>query len=408
MKAGYRECLSKDIADVYVLNTCTVTHHADRESRHWVGLFHRTNPKAKIVVTGCYVENDSGGVSLLPGVAHIIKNSDKGRIADILDERQTTNAHDHLSITRFEGHTKAFVKIQDGCENSCSYCKVPLVRNVIRSKPVKLITEEVGALVANGYKEIVLVGICLGAWGSDLCPSEIAKSVGLKGATLVDVLKAIDDINGDFRVRLSSIEPKYVTDELLDFMANTKRMCRHLHIPLQSGDDDILKIMNRPYTTTGYKSLIEKIRSRIKDMAITTDVLVGFPGETDERFRKTVNFVKDIMPARTHIFRFSKREGTPAHEMTDVVSDDAAKQRYMVLRTATLIASYLYRAKFLGEKLDVLVESRRDRHSGSLTGYTDNYIRVLFEGPDELMKKIVPVKITDMTLMQTLGEYDGN
>ncbi|MFH0763655.1 MAG: tRNA (N(6)-L-threonylcarbamoyladenosine(37)-C(2))-methylthiotransferase MtaB [Candidatus Omnitrophota bacterium] len=422
LKAGYRECLSKDIADVYILNTCTVTHHADRESRRWVGLFHRANPKAKIVITGCYIENDSEGVSILPGVAHIIKNSDKGRVADILDGRLPAEASakagrktkderrerfDHLSITSFEGHTKAFVKIQDGCENSCSYCKVPLVRSAVRSKPVKFITEEVRTLVENGYKEIVLVGICLGAWGSDLFPGEIARSVGMKGAVLVDALKAIDNIKGDFRIRLSSIEPRYVTDELIGFMAKTRRMCRHLHIPLQSGDDETLKVMNRPYTTADYKSLIEKARSGIKDVAITTDILVGFPGETDERFHSTVNFVKEIIPARTHIFRFSKRKGTSAYEMADVVSNDVAKQRYMVLRTVTLIASCLYRSGFLGEKLDVLVESKRDKNSNLLTGYTDNYIRVLFKGPDELMKKIAPVKITDITLMQTLGEYDG-
>ncbi|MCX5686622.1 MAG: tRNA (N(6)-L-threonylcarbamoyladenosine(37)-C(2))-methylthiotransferase MtaB [Candidatus Omnitrophica bacterium] len=419
LKAGYRECLSKDIADIYILNTCTVTHHADRESRHWIGLFHRTNPKAKIIVTGCYVENDSDHISFMPGIYMILKNAEKVRIAEFLDDTKpaakdaqgllTGTAGDVPStITGFEGHTKAFVKIQDGCENRCSYCKVPFVRSSIKSKPVKFITEEVRTLVENGYREIVLVGICLGAWGTDMIPDEVAKSVGLQGAALVDALKAVDNIKGDFRIRLSSIEPRYVTDELIDFMAKTRRMCRHLHIPLQSGDDEILKMMNRPYTTADYKSLIEKARSRISGVAITTDMLVGFPGETDERFRNTVNFVKEIIPARTHIFRFSKREGTAAHGMPDVVSDDAAKQRYMVLRTATLIASYLYRSGFLGEKLDVLVESKREKNSGLLTGYTDNYIRVLFKGPDELMKKIVPVKITDMTLMQTLGEYDGS
>jgi len=418
LRAGYRECLSKEIADVYVLNTCTVTHHADRESRHWIGLFHRTNPRAKIIVTGCYVENDSDHISFMPGISMILKNAEKTRIAEFLDGTKPAaeNAQDRLTgtagdvpqtITGFEGHTKAFVKIQDGCENNCSYCKVPLVRSAVKSKPVKFITEEVQRLVENGYKEIVLVGICLGAWGRDLFPDEVAKSVGLKGAALVDALKAVDNVKGDFRVRLSSIEPKYVTDELIDFMAKTKRMCRHLHIPLQSGDDEILKMMNRPYTSADYRSLIEKARSRIKGVAITTDILVGFPGETDERFHSTMNFVKEIVPARTHIFRFSKREGTSAHEMADAVSDAAAKNRYMALRTVTLIASYLYRSGFLGEKLDVLVESKRDKNSNLLTGYTDNYIRVLFKGPDELMKKIVPVKITDMTLIQTLGEHDG-
>ncbi|MDP3804225.1 MAG: tRNA (N(6)-L-threonylcarbamoyladenosine(37)-C(2))-methylthiotransferase MtaB, partial [Candidatus Omnitrophota bacterium] len=409
LKAGYRECLSKEIADLYVLNTCTVTHHADRESRRWIGLFHRSNPKAKIVVTGCYVENDSDDISFMPGISLILKNAEKTRIADLLDGVSVSTAGDAPSvITRFEGHTKAFVKIQDGCENNCSYCKVPLVRSAVKSKPVKIITEEVRTLVENGYKEIVLVGICLGAWGRDLFPDKAAMAPGLKGAALVDALKALENIKGDFRIRLSSIEPKYVTDELIEFMAKTRRMCRHLHIPLQSGDDEVLKMMNRFYTTAEYRALVGKARSKIKGVAITTDVLVGFPGETDERFRNTVNFVKETMPSRTHIFTFSKRKGTSAHEMADAVSDDAAKKRRIALKTAALTASYIYRSGFLGEKLDVLVESRRDKNSGLLTGYTDNYIKAFFEGPDELMKSIVPVKITDMTLAYTMGEYDGS
>ena len=413
MRAGYRECLSKDIADVYILNTCTVTHHADRESRHWIALFHRSNPKAKIVVTGCYVENDPQKVYFLPGVAHIIKNADKIRIAEILDDRKTTKAErlaassGNLSITGFEGHTKAFVKIQDGCENSCSYCKVPLVRSAIKSKPAKEITDEVRTLVENGYKEIVLVGICLGAWGKDLFPAEIAERAGLTGATLVDALKAIDKIKGDYRIRLSSIEPKYVTDELIDFIAKSKRMCRHLHIPLQSGDDEVLKMMKRSYTAAEYRALIDKIRSRINGVAITTDILIGFPGETDEYFSNTLNFVKEIRPSRSHIFTFSKRQGTAAYEMAAETSDEVAKKRYYKLWVAALMTSYIYKSNFLGQTLEVLVETKKDRLSGLLTGYSNNYIKILFNGPDEAMKSIAPVRINGMTLMHTIGEYDG-
>lgn len=410
VKSGYKECLSKDIAEIYILNTCTVTQQADKESRHWVGIFHRTNPLARIIVTGCFAENDSDQISFLPGVAHVIKNSEKHRIAEYLDGNQAasdTTDTAGLTVAGFQGHTKAFVKIQDGCENRCAYCKVPLVRGVLKSKPVKNIVGECGALAKNGFKEIILTGICLGAWGKDFFPGEMAKTAGLSGLTLLDVLKAINNIEGDFRIRLSSIEPRYVTDELIKFIAITPRICRHLHIPFQSGDDEVLKRMNRPYTTRQYKNLINNVRSGIKDAAVTTDILVGFPGESEECFRNTVNFIKEIMPSRTHLFTFSKRDGTAAHAMTDEIDAETARRRHLTLKTVTLMASCIYRSSFLGRKLDVLVEAKRDRQSGLLTGYSGNYIKVLFEGPDELMKRVVPVKITDITMMCTLGEFDG-
>jgi len=410
VKSGYKECLSKDIADIYILNTCTVTHQADKESRHWVGIFHRTNPLAKIIVTGCFAENDADQISFLPGVSHIIKNSEKHRIAKYLDGSQvasdTTDATG-LTIAGFQGHTKVFVKIQDGCENRCAYCKVPLVRGALKSKPVKNIIEECAALAKNGYKEIVLTGICLGAWGKDFFPGEMARTAGLSGVTLLDALKAINNIEGDFRIRLSSIEPRYVTDELIEFIANTPRICRHLHIPFQSGDDEVLKKMNRPYTTKEYKRIVDAVRSGIKDVAVTTDILVGFPGESVECFKNTVNFIKEIIPSRTHIFTFSKRDGTAAQAMSNEIDAETARRRYLTLKTVAMMASCIYRAKFVGRKLDVLVEAKRDRHSGLLTGYSGNYIKMLFEGSDELMKRVASVKITDITMMHTLGEIDG-
>ena len=266
---------------------------------------------------------------------------------------------------------------------------------------------EVRGLVDKGFREIVLTGICLGAWGKDFDSTMVAEGVGLTGLALVDILIALRKVEGDFRVRLSSIEPKYIIDDLIELMSKDERICRHLHIPLQSGDDEILARMNRPYTALDYKMLIERIRGKIEDIAITTDVLIGFPGESESNFKNTLAFLKEIGPARTHIFTFSKREGTAAYEMRDEVGKDIARMRYYRLNAASLAASYIYRRKFLNEKLDVLVETKRTRRAGLLTGYSGNYIKVLFEGPDELMGKTVPVRIEGLTLLHTVGGYDG-
>ena len=393
-RAGYRECLAKEIADIYIINTCTVTHHADRESRYLVGAFHRINPKAKIVVTGCYVERNSDEISFLPGVAYIVRNDDKGRIAEILDGSQLPGTDPNLSITDFKGRTKAFVKIQDGCENRCSYCKVPLVRGALKSKPLNKIIEEVSGLVASGFREVVLTGICLGAWGKDIF---------LEDMGLTDVLKALEAVEGDFRIRLSSVEPKYVTDELIGFMSGSKKICRHLHIPLQSGDDEILRKMNRPYTSEEYRALIDRLRHAMEDIAITTDVMVGFPQESDANFRNTVNFLKKLVPARTHIFTYSRRDGTAAYDMPGGADKKTLKKRYYTLKAGALMSAYIYREKFLDRQLKVLVESKRDRQSTLLTGYSDNYIKVLFEGPDTVMGKVVALKIEELTVGHTIG-----
>lgn len=406
-RSGFAESASRDMADVYILNTCTVTHEADRDSRHWIGLFHRANPNARIVVTGCYVEKNADDISFLPGVFHILKNEDKSRIADILDPgtQGPNNQSRNLYITDFKDHVKAFVKIQDGCGNMCSYCKVPLVRGRLKSRTLSEITEEVRVLSEKGFKEIVLTGICLGAWGEDLFPKEVLNIVGVDGTNIVDVLESIIRLPGNFRIRLSSIEPKYVTGGLIKYIADNARICRHLHIPLQSGDDDILKKMNRSYTASEYKELIGRVRRGIKGVAITTDVLIGFPGESDDNFNNTVNFIKEVLPMRTHIFTFSRRSGTAASAMGPQAAGDVLKKRYHELNVAALGASYIYRQGFLDKSLDILVEAKRDKQSGLLTGYSGNYIKVLFNGPDDIMGSIAPVKIKELNLMHTLGEY---
>ena len=399
LEAGFRECLPKETADIYIVNTCTVTHRADSESRYWAAQFHRTNPNARIVLTGCAVEKDADRFSFLHGISNIVKNENKSRIAHILSgnipEPRTPNPEPRISD--FKDHAKAFVKIQDGCGNFCAYCKVPLVRGAPRSRPLKDIIEEVGALAAKGFREIVLTGICLGAWGSELSGQP----------NIVNVLEALNGLPGGFRIRLSSIEPKYVTDELMDFIACNKRMCRHLHVPIQSGDDEILARMNRPYTARQMKGIIMKAINRIEGVGITTDVMIGFPGETDGHFRNTLNLIKEILPVKTHIFPFSKREGTAACSMNDTVPDSEIKERSQKMKIAAIEASYLYRERFLAKELDVLVESKRDKYSGRLTGYTGNYIKVMFEGPDSLVKRIVPVKIEELNLACTLGSIES-
>lgn len=409
LRAGFEESASKDLADIYVLNTCTVTDKADKESRYAINSFARSNPRAKIVVTGCYAEKDSREIASLGSVSHIVKNFEKNRIADILvpGARESGAGFSHKPfITAFKGHTKAFVKIQDGCENRCAYCKVPLVRGPLRSRPLSEITEEVGGLVSNGFREIVLTGICLGAWGREYCVPETAAAFGLAGASLLDLLSALDDVPGDFRIRLSSIEPKYVTDHLIGRISKNKRICRHLHIPLQSGDDYILKKMNRPYTAADYMELVRKARTAIDGLAVTTDVLVGFPGETDAHFSNTLDFIRELSPSRTHIFTFSRRPGTAAYDMEDQVDDLISKRRRHDLEGSALNAAYLFARSFSGKALDVLVENKRESDSGFLTGYTDNYIKVIFSGPDELMGRVVPVRITHSDPVNTMGEYE--
>jgi threonylcarbamoyladenosine tRNA methylthiotransferase MtaB len=396
LKRGFEESSEEETADIFIINTCTVTHQADKEARYCISHFHKLNPKARIVVTGCYAENDSDEILALPGVSDVISNLYKARIADILTGAKITGENYRLKVTDFKDHVKAFVKIQDGCENFCSYCKVPLIRGDLDSKPVEDIIDEVRTLAAKGFKEIVLTGICLGAWGKDIA--------GDRKLGLVDVLEKLEGLKGDFRVRISSIEPKYVDGKLIKFIASSKKVCRHLHIPLQSGDNTILEKMNRPYTARRYVSIIEKAKAGIKGVAITTDVLIGFPGETDRNFNNTISLIKRIMPLRTHIFTYSPRKGTVAYGMEGCAAKGILRKRYLKLKTIATSTSYIYRSKFLKKRLSVLAETKRDKLTGMLTGYSDNYIKVMFDGNDSLMTKLVPVDVDYVNLMYTIGK----
>jgi len=388
---GFIEVNGKEAADVYVINTCTVTNQADKDSRYFIRKAHNLNPQAKIVVTGCITERDADTISKIEGVTDIIRNCDKDKLLSSITDDLRLTTYDY--ITNFKDHNKAFVKIQDGCNNFCSYCKVPFVRGRSRSRPLDEIKNEVDTLLKNGFKEIVLSGICLGEWGRDLAGD----------LELADVIEELQNCDGDFRIRLSSIELKYISDKLLEKMAASKKMCRHLHIPLQSGDNHILKMMNRPYAKEAFLEGIKRIRSFIPEIGLTTDVLVGFPGETDRHFEETLKVVKRFKPHRIHVFSFSRREGTKAAELTGQVSSGIIKNRMEKLAKISEDISRDYRNGFLGKELEVLIEDKRDKATGFLTGYADNYIKVMLNEGDSLKRTLCGCKISEVAVEYTLA-----
>ena len=404
LKNGYREADSSQPADIFVINTCTVTSKADKDSRRLIRLSHRINPDAQIIVTGCLVEKDGDEIRAIPGVTHIMKNSQKHRIADLYfgtDVRPkgghgiteiAPGAYTPLKISDFHNRTRAFVKIQDGCNNFCSYCKVPYVRGRSRSRDLQNIIDEVNRLVDRGFKELVLCGICLGEWGRDLPGNP----------ELADVIDKVSSIKKDFRIRLSSIEPRQVGNRLIRIMADSRRLCNHLHIPLQSGDNGVLKLMNRPYSSRDFVKLIGRIKKTIPDFSLTTDVLVGFPGENKKAFFNTIKVLKNVRPSRLHIFSYSKRNGTKAYNYNLDVSKEEMKERKRRLEGIDRRFSYEYRRRFFNKTTQVLVENKRDKFTQLLTGYSDTYIRLLFtDGPDSFYGQLKKVKITKVDLKST-------
>ena len=400
--ALFKEAAREEKPDLYVINTCTVTSKADRDSRWRVRQCHKENPRAGIAVIGCLAELDEAMIRSLPGVTHIVKNRDKHRIPDILCKAEgprhmaaDTGHFIPLKIRTFKGRTRAFVKIQDGCDNVCSYCKIRLVRGSSRSRGADSALSEVKGLVRKGFKEVILTGICLGGLGRDL-----------KGAPeLPDLLEGITSIRGDFRVRLSSIEPDLVTKRLIEKIAGSGKICRHLHIPLQSGCDSILRSMRRSYTKKKYAGLIDSIRKAVTDISVTTDVIVGFPGETRSDFNETAGFLKDIAASGLHVFSYSNRPGTEAAGLKPEVAPEEIKIRRKLLQDLGTKLSCNYRGRFLEKEVSGLIETNRDKKTGLLTGYTDTYIKFILEGEDALMGKIVPLRVNKLEEDSTFCQY---
>lgn len=381
---GYQEIEEGQPADVYVLNTCTVTNDSDRTSRYLIRKFHRENPNAKIVVTGCYVERNRSEVANLPGVTHVFLNRQKSDIADLLasctglslgaPELPVRSKAEYapLSISEFTGRTRAHIKIQDGCNHACSFCKVVLVRGKSRSRQFNEIIEEAKRLSENGYSEVVLTGIQLGAYGLDFDPK----------ISLNEVIRALESIKSVRRIRLSSIEPIDVTDSLIQTMKTSKKACPHLHIPLQSGSDTVLKAMNRRYGRGFYIDLIRKLRSEIPDFILTADVMVGFPAESEAEFEETLNLLKEVRPFKIHVFPYSAREGTRAFQL-GVLDPKVSTRRQTVLNELDSKLREDVLKSYVGSTLEILIENISPG-ADYIEGRAANYLPARFHLSEDL------------------------
>jgi len=398
-------------ADVYIVNTCTVTAKTDFQSRQLVRRAHRTNPSARIIVTGCYAQTAPQELAALPGVSMIagteMKEKLPGIIQNITDEKQQIDVSDiglkrtfsDLPVTRFPGQTRAYLKIQDGCNAFCSYCIIPYARGRSRSLPQEDVIRQVQRLTEAGYREIILTGIHLGEYGKDL-PSP---------ANLLSLLRKIEDCTSLERLRISSINPTEISDDMIDHIKNSKIICRHLHISLQSGDDTILKLMKRHYNTGRFRDLVEKLQAAIPEIAIGTDVITGFPGEGEKEFRNTVSFIESLRLAYLHVFPYSQRPGTAASSFPDQVIKSVRKERATVLRDTGNRKKIEFNNGFIGKNLSVLVEGSRDKETGYIKGFSDNYVPVIIPGGDmSLANHIVQVTGDHMIKEKVVGRIEAD
>jgi threonylcarbamoyladenosine tRNA methylthiotransferase MtaB len=369
---GYREAAESEPADLCVVNTCTVTMEGDAKSRQAVRRLHQEQPEARIVVMGCYAMRDPRTVAQLPGVTRVI--TDKNRLAHELADFGVR--HVPAGIRRFDGHQRAFVKVQDGCLLNCSFCIIPQVRPGLRSRAPEVIEAEVAGLVAGGCREIVLTGIHLGHYGIDLSRGKPKQQC----CRLPQLLERLDGLPGDFRIRLSSLEAAEARDELIGALRQARRVVPHLHLCLQSGSDRILARMRRRYRAAGFLERCARIRQALELPAFTTDVIVGFPGETDADFEETCRVARTVGFSRMHVFSYSPRTGTPAAEFADRVPPAVVHERREVLRRLERELAASYHRQMIGRRLDVLVEGPDPKRPGHVLGTSCRYTPVSLPG----------------------------
>lgn len=396
---GYERKDFEARADVYVINTCTVTNTGDKKSRQVIRRAIRKNPDAVICVTGCYAQTSPADVLAIPGVDIVIGTQDRKKLLDLIEqfkkEREPINAvgnimknrvFEELDVPAFTDRTRASLKIQEGCNNFCSFCIIPWARGLMRSRNPRDVIRQARQLVNAGYKEIVLTGIHTGGYGADF-----------KDYTLADLLRDLENhVPGLKRIRISSIEASQITDEIIDILKHSKVVVRHLHIPLQSGSNSVLKRMRRKYSAEFFAERLKKLREALPGLAVTSDVIVGFPGETEEEFMETYHFVKENKFSELHVFPYSKRTGTPAARMKDQVDEEVKQERVHRLIALSEQLAKEYASRFEGEVLEVIPEEkyRKDPSGDLYEGYSDNYLRVVFKGNDDMLGQIVRVKIT--------------
>lgn len=392
--ANYERVEFETNADVFVINTCTVTNTGDKKSRQIIRRAIRQNPDAVVCVTGCYAQTSSAEIMEIPGVDIVVGTQDRHKLLDYIqqfqDERQPINGvgnimknrtYEELEVPYFTDRTRASLKIQEGCNNFCTFCIIPWARGLMRSRDPEKVVEQATQLVNSGYKEIVLTGIHTGGYGQDL-----------KNYNLAQLLRDLDTIEGLERIRISSIEASQLTDEVIDVIGNSNKVVRHLHIPLQSGSDDVLKRMRRKYTMAHFSERLTKLHQALPDLAVTSDVIVGFPGESEDEFQETYDFIVNHHFSELHVFPYSPRIGTLAARMDNQIDEETKNVRVHKLISLSNQLAKEYASKFEDEVLEVIPEEMGEEPH-TLVGYADNYMKVRFEGDDSLIGQIVKVKI---------------
>jgi len=393
--SGYKTVEYEEYADVYIINTCTVTNMGDRKSRQIIRRALDSNPDAFIAVVGCYSQISPDKVIEIPGVKLVVGTNERAKIVELveyaMDKEEKINMvsdimevreFEEMSIRNYKSRTRAFLKIQEGCDQYCSYCIIPYARGHIRSRRPESILEEVKQLAENGFREIVLTGIHVASYGRDLGDT-----------SLIEIIELVHQVEGIDRIRMSSVEPKTLNDDFIDRLVKLPKICRHFHLSLQSGCDATLKRMNRKYTTEEYLAVVNRLREVFPEVAITTDLIVGFPGETEEEFQCTLDFIKKVDFSGMHVFKFSPREGTPAAQHKNQVLPQIKEQRSRIVTKLAEERETAFKTKFIDMTMNVLFEQKLAEEGKDYEGLTDNYIRVIAASEEDLKGKIIPVKI---------------
>ena len=399
IREGYEVVDASEAADVYVINTCTVTNMGDKKSRQIISRARRLNENATVAVVGCYSQIAPKEVSEIPGVDVVLGTRNKGDVVYYVNKARDegkSQVHvegvlknkkfEELNIEEYQDKTRAFLKIQDGCNRFCTYCIIPYSRGSVCSKDPKKVLEEVNKLAEHGFKEIILSGIHTASYGLDLEGS----------VNLIDIIEEIEKVEGIERIRIGSIEPAFFTPEVIEKIKKFKKLCPHFHLSLQSGCDATLKRMNRRYTAKEYADSVNLLRETMPDVSITTDVIVGFPGETEEEFNETYEFLKNIKLTKTHVFKYSPRKGTKAADMQDQLDGSIKEKRSKLLIELSNKNEKEFIEKFIGKEMDALIEAEVKGKDGIYEGYTRNYIKVQVPCTcADVTGKIVDIEITE-------------
>jgi len=396
--AGYEIVDYSEFADVYIINTCTVTNMGDRKSRQIIRRAREKNPEALVAVVGCYSQIAPGEVLEIPEVSLVVGTDERSRMVELVEyamekEEKLNMVNDIMKVKEFEemsiksykSRTRAFLKIQEGCDQYCTYCIIPYARGHIRSRKPDSIIAEVKELAENGFREIVLTGIHVASYGKDL-----------GNTSLIDIIEKVHEIDGIRRIRMSSVDPNVMTDGFIERLSRLPKICGHFHLSLQSGCDETLKRMNRKYTTGEYRRVVEKLREVFADVAITTDLIVGFPGETEEEFQKTVDFVEEIAFSGMHVFKYSQRSGTPAAKYENQVKPQVKDARSKVITAIAEKNEEKFKKAFIGRSKPVLYEQPFDGQKSLFEGLTDNYIRVVSESQEDIKGKIIETVLMEL------------